>query len=491
MTATGSHQTLAAQWRDALKDGTTETLLGAMNWTDGNACQEVLAIALSLGPDADSLVERLVKTGRVTGSYHGDWIKTAARRDLAIDWAAALPTMEKLLGRKALGRDLDCAWDDLVKQDFRGAGMVSRDSTAEALLGMVRYSPRVAARASKKNEETKLFFLSVMDPASTWSRKARLDPEALLLSGMAANEFIRLLDGGEGPRTPMEQWLESQTTHQAAWDRLEAKDREAGRREAAWQAEWLPDRSRFEDSKLAQWMVSVTRQQAVGKESPLDHPALEVPYARGEVSEGAARQSYTRLLMANAMEPTNAIDQQLKIHNAFRLNKRVGWTGGGEWTSPEDVRRVPVDTLAIGVSHHTAWSKQKLMTEEGARQLQSWGDDPRLGSCLREWTGPEIVEITLAQPLWRTWRNGKGESLLALWVREKEEIGRMTTMSQRAVVSLARQAPELLMNEDGQGRKVLERLALNDQAQAAVRKALLEQEVVPGREASKARARVL
>ena len=107
------------------------------------------------------------------------------------------------------------------------------------------------------------------------------------------------------------------------------------------------------------------------------------------------------------------------------------------------------------------------------------------------WSGQDVVEIILKQPLWRAWRNDQGESLLALWVREKEETGRMTPFSQRAVVALARQLPELLTGVDAQGRKILERLNLNERAQAAVRKALLEREVSPGAGAPITRKRAL
>ena len=482
-----------AQWRAALRKGEAETLLGALNWTDGNLCQETLACALAIGPEAKGLVDRLVKTDRVTGSYHGDWIKTAARTELAIDWAWALQTMESLLGRKALRRDLDCAWDDLTKQEFRAAGMTHKGSAAEALLGMVRHNPRVAARAVKKNDEMKLFYLVAMDPGGKWCRQARLDPESLLLAGRSANEFVNLLDSLDGQQSPLEQWLGAHPSHQRAWGTLVEKDRKAGELEADWKAEWLPDPAKFEDSKLAQWMVAVTRKTTVGMASPLNHPALDVAHVRGQVDEAVASQRYTRLLMSNAMEPINAIEQQIKLHNAFRLNKRIGWTSssGSDWTSPEDVRMVPMDSLAIGLSHHKAWAWQRMLTDEGAKQFQALGNDPRIGGCLRMWSGQDVVEIILKQPLWQEWRNDQGESLLALWVREKEETGRMTPFSQRAAVSLARQLPELLTEVDTQGRKILERLSLNERTQAAVRKALLEQEVSPGAGAPITRKRAL
>lgn len=439
-----------------------------------NMIQEVRDVRMAQALASDELPVTILGAMVQEGCFDREWIFRVMDVGMKLDWARALEWRKSHSDPQQLDQELDSALREGARlYKILGPGAKGRFALNEMLVGLFEFQPSLVARARNELalEDYQTFELATHQVSQTWLARSGLDVARVIMAGLRHNRHLYLIDPWDGPDRreigwKMEAWLDRSPVYRQAWDKIRAVDTLRMEQERDWMARWLP-LGQWEGSPLAAWADTTVRMGIDQGPCPLDHPALQPVDGQSCTLDQEVAQDYINALGYPSMEPM--ADRARKINNLLRGRN-------GDYLGSY-VLDCPPDYLVASLHGRRVWMDGVMTSEQGSRHIQSiMKNDRRAAQAAVGWGAKSVMEWTLNQPLWQTWRDEDGNSLLAstLIAMATRDKRRPSSLTKAQLLKLVRVAPKLLTDTNTTGQRILDLLDLRPETRSAVERALLK-----------------
>lgn len=455
-----------------------------------NMIREVKVVRLAQALAADPLPANILGAMVQEGCFDLQWISQVMEVGIKMDWGLALEWRKAQADSQQLDRELEAAIKEGARSyQILGLGAKGRLVLNDMLVGLFEFRPSLVEQARALGmEDFHLFDLSTHPGSQSWLERSGLDVARILMAGLRHSRHVGRISPWDGFERKeigwqMEAWLDRSPAHRQAWETIQSLDTLRMEQERDWMSTWLPQ-EKWEESPLQSWSKTMVERGIEVFPSPLDHPALLPPDGGTFRADRWVGQDYINSLGYPSMEPM--ADRVRKINNVLRSRN-------GEYLG-SFVLDCPPNYLVSSLKARHAWMEGVMTSEQGARQIQVVMDkDLRATQAAVGWGAKTVIEWTLAQPLWQTWRDQQGNSLLAstLIAMATRDHRLPASLSKAQLLKLVRVAPGLLTDTNTAGQKVLDLVDLKPETRSAVERALLRRIVQAPQRRSKPAGRVM
>lgn len=455
-----------------------------------NMIKEVKVMRLAQALAANPFPAKILDAMAQEGCLDPQWIFQVMDVGLGMDWGRALEWRKSQVGAQQLGHELDTAVQEGVRAyQIMGPHVKGRLVLSKMMVALFEFQPSLVNRAKALGmEDHYLFDLSTQPESHIWLERSGLDVARVLMNGLRHARHVGMVgpwDGNERKEMGwrMEEWLDRRPAHRQAWETIRALDTLRMEQERDWMVTWLPQK-RWEGSPLQIWSKTMVEKGIETHPSPLDHPALRPPDGGSFGADRSVGQDYIDALGYPSMQPM--ADRVRHINNVLRGRS-------GEYLG-SFVLDCPPDYWVTSLKAHHVWMGDVMTTEQGARRIQAAMErDPRAAQATLRWGTKTVIEWTLAQPLWQTWRDQDGNSLLSntLIAIAKRDNRLSSSLTKAQLLKLVRVAPGLLTDTNTAGKMVLDLVELKPETRSSVERALLKQVVQTPKRMTKPAARAM
>ena len=450
---------------------------GAAHFLSGTTQTEAytfLAAALAAIPRPESALLALVEAGALNPQSGMSWVVHVGKRNEKVDWGQALAWRTLFVGREAAEEEIRAGAtrlysEHISKHDPRAQTLVKR-----AVVGLLDAMPALATEFLTQHQygEKHLFYLAMESSSTDWLEQSGLPIEPIILGGMEGTGGTLFTPDDEDGRSSFEHWLSQGAGRRKAWESVITEDQAMETAFLAWRETWMPNG--WSGSPMEQWYAAVKHGQAgPGDPNPLGKVS-------SKTTTGEEHEFYRCADILHEFFKKPDRDQDRHIYNIATWN--TGRAAGGK-----ALRALPLDPYVIGLDEEEDLAVAMAKTEAGARQAQALlARDERTERAFWHMSPKYVVDMILDQPLWSSWRDGKGRSVLDLTMARDHDV----TLPKALLMKLARKHAHILSNQDEDGSTTLERLNIKPETKSAIRRALLERESKANRAAPRSKSRM-